>query len=138
VSYLLDTNIISELRKGSRADRNVRAFFAEIDDDDVFLSVLVVGEIRRGIESLRRRDSASAKHLDRWLHRVLRAYGDRILPVDAGVAERWGALNVPDPLPVVDSLLAATALTHDLVLVTRNVSDFARTGVDTLNPFVPR
>lgn len=135
MSFLVDTNVVSELRKGPRADGNVRAWFEAADDGELFLSVLVVGELRRGVESVRRRDPRSAAQLDRWLRRVTGGYGDRILPVTAEVAEAWGHLNVPDPLPVIDSLLAATALVHDLTVVTRSVSDIARTGVPVVDPF---
>jgi len=98
--------------------------------------VLVLGEIARGIESIRRRDLPSALALEQWLHRLTDTFADRILPVDAAVALRWGALNVPDPLSTVDGLLSTTALVHDLTLVTRDVRDVARTGVRTLDPFL--
>lgn len=134
MSWLLDTNVVSELRKGSRGDRGV-ARWAAGREDEAWLSVLTVGEIRRGIELRRRRDETSARHLDVWLQGLLGAFESRILPVDARVAEVWGRLNVPDPLPTVDGLLAATALVHDLTFVTRNVKDIAGTGVRLLNPF---
>lgn len=133
--FLLDTNVITELRKGSRANTSVRTWFAALDPDAILLSVLTVGEIRKGIENVRRRDTAAARALDRWLRRVLAEHGDRILAVDLPVAEEWGRLNVPDPLPVIDGLLAATAKIHGLTLATRNVKDLARTGVDLVNPF---
>ena len=133
--FLLDTNVVSELRKGERADANVVRWFAHIGADDLFLSVLVVGEIRRGIERIRRNDAATAHSLDRWLVGLVAGYEDRILPVDRRVAEEWGRLNVPNPIPVVDGLMAATARVHGLVLATRNVKDTASTGVKTLNPF---
>jgi len=136
LSYLLDTNVISELRKGERADSNVTAWFADIADEEIFLSVLTIGEIRRGIESVRRRDPDSAAALDRWLALLSEAHGDRILPVDRAIAEEWGRMNVPDPLPVVDGLLAATARVLDLTLVTRNVADVEGAGVELLDPFV--
>lgn len=136
MKFLLDTNVVSELRKGARADRNVVAWFESLDADDLYLSVLVVGEIRRGIERIRRRDPKSAQALDRWLSALSAGFEDRILPVDRPVAEEWGRMNVPDPLPVVDTLMAATAKVHGLVLATRNVKDVASTGVRTLNPFV--
>jgi predicted nucleic acid-binding protein len=136
VKFLLDTNVVSELRKGARADRNVVAWFESLDADDLYLSVLVVGEIRRGIERIRRRDAKSAQTLDRWLSALSAGFEDRILPVDRTVAEEWGRMNVPDPLPVLDALMAATAKVHGLVLATRNVKDVASTGVRTLNPFV--
>ena len=135
MSYLLDTNVISELRKGERADASVTGWFADLADEEIFLSVLTIGEIRRGVESVRRRDPDSAAALDRWIGLVGEAYGDRILPVDRAVAEEWGRMNVPDPLPVVDGVLAATARVRGLALATRNVADVAGTGVDLLDPF---
>lgn len=99
--------------------------------------MLVVGELRRGVESIRRRDSAAAASLDRWLETLVAAYADRILAVTSDVAAVWGRFDVPDPLPVVDSLIAATAHVHDLVVVTRNTSDIARTGVPFIDPFAP-
>lgn len=133
--FLLDTNIIAEVRKGSRANPAVRSWFAALDPDDILLSVVTVGEIRREIEGVRRRDPAAARALERWLRRVLADHADRILAVDLPVAEEWGRLNVPDPLPVIDGLLAATAKVHGLTLATRNVKDVARSGVDVVNPF---
>jgi predicted nucleic acid-binding protein len=135
VKFLLDTNVIAELRKGARANGQVRAWFETLDPEAIVLSVLTIGEIRRGIENVRRRDPAAAKALERWLRRLLAEHHDRILPVDLPVAEEWGRLNVPDPLPVIDALLAATAKVHGLTLVTRNVKDVARTGVELMNPF---
>jgi predicted nucleic acid-binding protein len=134
VSWLVDTNVLSELRKGERAEPGIQSWFATTADEDLYTSVLVLGEIRRGVESIRRRDTASAIALDLWLVRLATGFGERILPVDIRVADRWGALNVPDPVPTVDGLLAATALVHDLVLVTRNVRDVAATGVQVLDP----
>lgn len=135
MSFLLDTNVISELRKGKRADPKAKAWFAGLADEEIFLSVLTIGEIRRGIESVRRRDSDSAAALDRWLVLLSEAHGDRILPVDRAITEEWGRMNVPDPLPVVDGLLAATAQVLGLTLVTRNVADVKCTGVELLDPF---
>jgi len=135
VSWLLDTNVLSELRKGVRANAGVRSWFAQATDAEVFTSVMVLGEIRRGIESVRRRDSIAALALEQWLLRLTETFADRVLAVDADVADRWGALNVPDPVPTVDGLLAATALVHDLTLVTRNVRDVERTGVRSFDPF---
>lgn len=135
MSYLLDTNVISELRKGERADSNVTAWFARRSDEEIFLSVLTIGEIRRGIESVRRRDPDAAAALDRWLAFLGEAHGERILPLDRAIAEEWGRMNVPDPLPVVDGLLAATARVLGLTFVTRNVADVESTGVELLDPF---
>jgi predicted nucleic acid-binding protein len=95
----------------------------------------VVGELRQGVEGIRRRDPEAARQLDRWLLALVGSYGDRILPVDARVAELWGRLNVPNRLPVVDGLLAATAIVHDLTLVTRNTRHVAKTGALVLDPF---
>jgi toxin FitB len=134
VSWLIDTNILSELRKGERANDGIRAWFADTREEDLFTSVLVLGEIRRGIELLRRRDVPSALALEQWLIRLTQTFSERVLPVDARVADRWGTLNVPDPIPTVDGLLAATALVHDHVLVTRNVRDVSATGVQLLDP----
>jgi toxin FitB len=134
-SYLLDTNVIAELRKGRRADARMTAWLEPIEPDQIYLSVLTIGEVRRGIDSVRRRDAAAARALERWLRRLLAEHADRILPVDVAVAEEWGRLNVPDPVPVIDGLLAATARVHGLVLATRNVKDVHRTGVDLVNPF---
>jgi toxin FitB len=135
VSFLLDTNVISELRKASRCDPAVAGWFSGVADGEVFLSVLTIGEIRKGIESIRRRDPASAGTLDRWLQDVISENKERILPVDLRVAEEWGRMNVPDPLPVIDGLLAATARVHGLTLVTRNAKDMARAGIPCLDPF---
>lgn len=134
MSWLLDTNILSELRKGDRGDRGIRAWFDAATDGELFTSVLVLGEVRRGIESIRRRDVPSALALEQWLTRLVTTFEDRVLPIDQKVADRWGALNVRDPVPTVDGLLAATALVHDLVLVTRNVRGVASTGVRVLDP----
>ena len=133
--FLIDTNVVSELRKGARADLGVRAWFEEHTTDSLWLLALVIGELRRGVELLRRRDTKAGRSLDRWLQTITADFGDRILPVTTEVCERWALLNVPDPLPVIDGLLAATALVHNLVLVTRNTSDIERTGVGLVNPF---
>ena len=135
MSFLLDTNVVSELRKRERCDAGVAGWMAAADPDSLFLSVLVIGEIRRGIERVRRRDPATAEVLERWLTRLFETHADRILPVDRQVAEAWGRLDAAASLPTVDGLLAATALVHDFTLVTRNVRDFARTGVACLDPF---
>ncbi|MGB7877206.1 MAG: type II toxin-antitoxin system VapC family toxin [Ilumatobacteraceae bacterium] len=133
--FLIDTNVVSELRKGERADAGVRAWFDEYQADQLWLSVLVVGELRRGVELLRRRDTKAGRRLSEWLDTVTHDFDDRIIPVTTEVCERWALLNVPDPVPVIDGLLAATALEWDLVLVTRNTADVERTGVAVVNPF---
>ena len=136
MSYLLDTNVISELRKGDRADPNVVAWFSGLAEEEILLSVLTIGEIGRGIESIRLRDRDAAAALDGWLHQLVAQHRDRILPIDQSIADEWGRLNVPDPLSVVDGLLAATAKIRGLTLATRNVKDIARTGARFVNPFV--
>jgi len=138
MSWLVDTNVLSELRKGVRAHVGIRAWFGDAREGELFTSVLVLGEIRRGIESIRRRDAPSALALEQWLARLASDFAERVLPVDARVADRWGNLNVPDPIPTVDGLLAATALVHDLILVTRNVRDVERTGVRLWDPTAAR
>lgn len=133
--FLLDTNVVSELRKGNRADTRVRAWFEAHTTDELWLSALVVGELRRGVELLRRRDKKAGARLSDWLETITTDFDDRIIPITAAVCERWAMLNVPDPVPVIDGLLAATALEWDLTLVTRNTADVARTGVALANPF---
>ena len=135
MSLLLDTNVISELRKGRRADRNVVEWFEGVAEEEIHLSVLVVGELRRGIERLRGRDARQAGTLETWLRQVVREHAERILPVDSRVAEQWGRLTAMRSGSVIDTLMAATAQVFDLVLVTRNVKDVAWTGVSCLNPF---
>ena len=138
MSYLIDTNVVSELRKGGRCDPNVTTWFEGVPDDQVFLSVLTIGEIRKGIEHIRRRDPQSARVLDAWLDRLALDHASRLLPINQAIAEEWGRLNVPDPLPVIDGLLAATARVHSLTLATRNVRDVEATGVRCVNPFEPQ
>lgn len=137
MSFLLDTNVVSETPKRS-PDPGVNAWLASVHDTDLYLSVLVVGEIRRGVERLRRRDGRRADRYDAWLTALLLNYGDRILAVTVEVAQQWGKWNIPDPLPAVDGLIAATAMVHDLTLVTRNASDFQRPGLRVMNPFQPQ
>lgn len=134
MSFLLDTNVVSEIRK-KVPNEGVADWFASVPANGLFLSVLVIGEIRQGVDRLARRDPRQATVLERWLTQLVNVYGDRVVPVTTEIAETWGRLNVPDRLPVVDSLLAATALVHDWTLVTRNVSDIASTGARLLDPF---
>jgi len=135
VSYLLDTNVLSELRKGPHCNANVAAWFARIPEHALYLSVLVIGEIRRGIERIHLRDLQAATTLETWLTQVVTQHRDRILAVNREVAEEWGRMTATRSLPTIDSLLAATAKIHGLTLVTRNVTDMAATGVPYLNPF---
>ncbi|HTG36775.1 MAG TPA: type II toxin-antitoxin system VapC family toxin [Thermoanaerobaculia bacterium] len=135
MSYLVDTNVISELRKGRRCNPGVASWFAEVASEEIYLSALTLGEIRKGIENIRRRDEPAAEALEDWFQELEASHSDHILPVDQTIAEQWGRFNVPASLPVIDSLLAATASIHGLILVTRNLKDVERTGVDCLNPF---
>lgn len=137
MSFLVDTNVLSELRKGQRCNPGVMSWFAAVSSEEIYLSVLTIGELRRGIENIRRRDEPAAQALESWLKELVGAYSDHILAVTREISEQWGRFNVPDPLPVVDGLLAATASVHDLTLVTRNLKDVRRTGVSCLNPFQP-
>lgn len=136
MSFLLDTNVISEARKPN-ADPNVRRWMGSVSGTDLYLSVLVVGEIRQGVERLRRRDPAQAEVYDKWLTTLRVDFADRVVPVTTEIAEEWGRLNVPDAVPAVDGLMAATAKVMGLTLVTRNTADVVGTGVPTLNPFEP-
>ncbi len=136
--YLVDTNVISEARKRQRANKGVLAFFRQAvrSDVDLYLSVVTVGELRRGVELVRHRgDERQAATLDAWLVTVLSDFAQSILPVDEDVGQLWGRLRVPHPEHALDKLIAATALIHDLTVVTRNVDDFAGLGVRVLNPF---
>jgi len=135
VKYLVDTNVISELRKGKRAHPALSTWWADVDIINVYLSVLVLGEVRQGIEKLRLKDPGRAQQLEGWLQSVNAAFGVRVLTVDHAIADKWGRLGVKRTLPLVDSLLAATALVHDLVLVTRNTRDIHDTGVRYFDPW---
>jgi predicted nucleic acid-binding protein len=136
--YLVDTDALSELRKGRRADAGVAAFFAETHrtQSTLFLSVITIGEIRRGVELVRHRgDVVQARQLERWLDRVLGQYEERILPFDADCAQMWGHLRVPHAQNPLDKQIAATALIHGLTVVTRNTAHYQSTGVPLHNPF---
>jgi toxin FitB len=135
LNYLIDTNIISEVRKASRCDANVARWYEAVDENALYLSVLVLGEIRKGIEKTRPRDVAQARALEKWLDAVRRAFADRILPVDGAVADEWGKMSAQRTLPAIDGLLAATAKVHAMTLVTRNVLDMPGLEVSVLNPF---
>ena len=137
MNYLIDTNIISEVRKLDRCDANVAAWYASIDDKDLYLSVLVLGEVRKGIERARPRDSDRARALERWLAAVRVAFAGRILAIDDSVAEEWGRMSAGRPVATVDGLLAATAKVHRLTLATRNTADVADLGAEVVNPFAP-
>ena len=135
MTYLIDTNIISEVRKGARCDARVAAWYASIADDDLFLSTLVLGEIRKGVELARPRDSAKAAALERWLRDLEAAFDGRVFGIDNAVSDQWGRMSAIRGLPVMDGLLAATALINGLTLVTRNDRDVAGLGATVFNPF---
>lgn len=136
--YLLDTDVLSELRKfgDGRADRHVTAFIAAQDAAALHLSVITLLELEIGVRRIARRDAVQGQMLRRWLDgRVLPAFAGRILPVDAPVALRCAALHVPDPQPERDALIAATALVHGMTVVTRNLADFRAMGVGVVDPW---
>lgn len=132
--YLLDTNVVSELRR-PRPRPSVVAWFDPIPQEQAFISALVVGEIRKGIALLQRRDVEQATRFAAWLAELQSGFADRVLSVDAAVADRWGRIEAARPVPIVDGLMAATAIVHDLTFVTRNVADVADTGARTLDPW---
>ena len=138
MKFLLDTNVISEIRKRERAHPNVAQWVSQTPVKDIGTSVVVLAEIRRGIELKRRNDPEQAEVFDRWFAQMRTRLGDRVLTIDEPIAEAWALLSVPDPLPLIDGLLAATAKVHGLTLVTRNIADVARTGVSILDPFADR
>ena len=135
VKYLLDTNIISEIRKGPRCHPNVAAWYSNLEEESLYLSVLVLGEIRKGIEGLRGRDAWKANELDLWLEQLQTSFQSQILPVDIAISQEWGRFSSLHTVPIVDGLLAATATAHGLVLVTQNTRDFAGLGIQLINPF---
>jgi toxin FitB len=137
VTLLLDTNVMSELRKGSRCHPNVARWFRTVDDLEIHTSVVVLGELKRGIERVRPKDPVFARELERWLTRLIASMGRRILPVDQAIALAWGLLSAPRTVPPIDGLLAATAIVHGYTIVTRNVKDMTGLGVRCLNPFEP-
>lgn len=134
--YLVDTNIISEARKGVKANLGVKKFFQETDANDIYLSAQTIGEIRRGLENIRHRgDLPQTKKLEKWLDVLVNDYADKILSFDEECAQVWGRLMSPHPQHPIDKQIAAIALIHDLIVVTRNVDDFHGTGVEIKNPF---
>ncbi len=135
LKYLLDTNVISEIRKGPGGHPSVMQWWSQTEISDLHLSVMVVGEIRQGIERLRLRDAGLAHDIEVWLAGIVALFGPRMLVVNTQIADTWGSMGVARTLPLVDSLLAATALVHDLTLVTRNTRDIVDCGASYLNPF---
>jgi predicted nucleic acid-binding protein len=136
--YLLDTNVLSEMRKSGKAHPQVRRWAASVDAASLFLSVISIFEMEMGIRRMERRDRAQGSVLRSWLHtKILSAFQGRILPIDAEIAVRCAALHVPDPRSYRDSFIAATALAYDMTVVTRNITDFKAMGVALLNPWEP-
>lgn len=136
MNFLLDTNVVSEGRK-PRADPQVKEWMGSVPSSSLFVSALVIGELRHGVELLHRRDPRQAVTLEGWLQEFINEFVDRILPVTVEIAEEWGRMNVPDRLPAVDGLLAATAKIHRMTLVTRDVGRLAQYGVAIINPCEP-
>ncbi len=134
MSFLLDTNVLSEARR-KRASPQVTSWFQRVDPTSLHISVLTLGEIAKGAARYAKRDVAQAAVLAQWLDATRRDYADRIIPIDIEIAETWGRLDALRPLPVIDGLLAATALVRDMTLVTRNLRDIADTGVTVLDPW---
>ena len=136
VMFLADTNVVSELRRGRRGNPGVAAWFAGIAVSDLFISALVLGELRKGVAIARHRgDFVQAANLENWLRTFSLQFSGRILPVDASVAEVWGQMHEIRNVPTIDGLLAATAIVHELILVTRNIVHVQGLGADLLNPF---
>lgn len=133
--FLIDTNVISEIRKGARANPGVISWFSSADPESLFLSVLVAGEIRKGIEQIRSKDPRQSAALEEWLRNLQRYFAHRFLKITFDIANHWGQLSAIRPFSTTDGLLAATAVVHDLTLVTRNVEDFRDYGAKLLNPF---
>ena len=136
--YLVDTDVISEARKGDRSNAGVRAFFSRASQEgaELYLSAVTIGELRQGVERIRHRgDKAQAQRLERWLLQVTSAYADRILPLDEETAHIWGRLRVPNPENPLDKQIAATALIHDLEVISGKVAHYGPTGVRVRNPF---
>lgn len=136
--YLIDTDVISELRKGAKANANVLRFFSDVDKNEqaIYLSVVTIGELRRGVEIIRhRKDVQQAKRLETWLQTLLRDFEDHILEFGYEEAQVWGRLRVPHPENALDKQIAATALTHGLKLVTHNAEHFKKLGLTVIDPF---
>jgi toxin FitB len=137
LNFLLDTNVLSELRKGERCDHRVQAWFSGCDDEQLFTSVLCLGEIRMGIATVQSSDALFAARLQLWLDHIIDTFEDRVVAISQQIALEWGLISAPTSRAPIDELLAATAKVHEMILVTRNVREIQHTGVGYLNPFEP-
>lgn len=136
MSFLLDTNVVSELKRGRRCHPNVATWHGAQAKDSLWLSVVTIAEVRKGVERLRGRDPERARAFGEWPDTLLTDYPGRVIGVDVAVADQWGRLLAQGSTPRIDALLAATAIVHGLTLVTRNVKDVAGTGAALLDPFL--
>lgn len=135
MSFLLDTNLLSEIRKGAKCDRRAWAWFENLPLEELYISVMTTGEIRKGAELCRRKDASRTRVYEKWLRELELEFSERILPINAEIADIWGRLTARGAIPVIDGLIAATAAHHGLTVATRNAHDFQRCGVDYFNPF---
>jgi predicted nucleic acid-binding protein len=135
VNVLVDTNVVSELKRGRHADARVVAWFSNIPSERVFTSVIVLGEVRRGIELVARRDKRQAELLERWYASIREHLANRVLAVDEPIMMIWSKISVPHMQPAYDGLIAATALAHGMTVVTRNALDYQRAGLDVIDPW---
>jgi hypothetical protein len=138
MNVLVDTNVISELKRGPKASPRVAKWFMALSPENVFTSVIVLGEIRRGIELIARRDKPQGEALEQWYALVRQRLGERVLPVDEPIMAIWAQLSVPNMLPAYDGLIAATAIAHGLAIATRNTQDYRGTGVQIIDPWQGR
>jgi hypothetical protein len=138
MNILVDTNVISELKRGRKASPHVAAWFMALSPENVFTSVIVLGEIRRGIELIARRDKPQGETLEQWYALVRQWLGRRVLAVDEPSMATWAQISVPNMLPAYDGLIAATAIVHGLAIATRNTQDYRRTGAQVIDPWRDR
>jgi predicted nucleic acid-binding protein len=136
VRYLLDTTVLSETRR-KQADLRVMAFLAGVEPSALYVSVLALGELRKGVAMKAKADPEMAERLGQWVDGLEFSFAERIVGIDGATAARWGELSAQRPRPVIDTLLAATAAVHGMTLVTRNLADFEGMGIETLNPWLP-
>ena len=135
MSFLLDTNLLSEIRKGAKCDRRAWSWYENLPLEELYISVMTTGEIRKGAELCRRKDAPRARVYEIWLRELEIEFSERILPINAEIADLWGRLSARGGVPIIDGLIAATAGHHGLTVASRNTADFQRCGVDYINPF---